>query len=198
MLKRLAPLVYLLVFLTGCATSSPPGDATYGTHVISRNAVVHEGPELVAAVAYLQGKSSVADEFLVLGVEFSGARGGRPLVIDRSAITVRTPDGRRLPLISEHDYRAAFPKLRVTIQRTMAFLPLLHLSHPTQVGCGRWFLATDFGDLTYDQIPVNAMGVCSGPLVFGVHGGVQPGRWRLVIELEESIADIPFEIELDQ
>ncbi|MEJ2189434.1 MAG: hypothetical protein P8Y93_08435 [Acidobacteriota bacterium] len=198
MLKQLAPLAYLLVILTGCATSSAPGDADYGSHVISRNAVVHEGPELVAAVAYLQGNSSVADEYLVLGVEFSGARGGRPLVIDRNDITLRTPDGRRLPLLSENDYRAAFPKLRITIQRTMAFLPLLHLSHPTQVGCGRWFLATEFADLTYDQIPVNSLGVCSGPLVFGVQGGVQPGRWRLVIELEESIADIPFEIELDQ
>jgi hypothetical protein len=198
MLKKLAPLSCLLVFITGCATSSTPGDSDYGTHVLSRNAVVHEGPELVASVAYLQGRSSVAEEYLVLGVEFSGARGGRPLVIDRNQITVRTPDGRRLSLISEQDYRKAFPTLRVTIQRTMAFLPVLHLTHPTQVGCGRWFLATEFGDLTYDQIPVNAMGVCSGPLVFRVHGGVQPGRWRLVIELEESIADIPFVIELNE
>jgi len=39
--------------------------------------------------------------------------------------------------------------------------------------------------------------VCWGPLVFQVPGGVQPGRWRLVIELEESTADIPFELEVD-
>ena len=36
-----------------------------------------------------------------------------------------------------------------------------------------------------------------GPLVFHVSGGIQPGRWRLVIELEESAPDIPFELELD-
>jgi hypothetical protein len=30
-----------------------------------------------------------------------------------------------------------------------------------------------------------------------VPGGVQPGRWRLVIELEESRADIPFIIEIE-
>jgi len=38
---------------------------------------------------------------------------------------------------------------------------------------------------------------CSGPLVFSVPGGVQPGRWRLVIDLEESRVDLPFELELD-
>ncbi len=35
-----------------------------------------------------------------------------------------------------------------------------------------------------------------GPLIFSVPGGVQPGRWRLVIELEESRPDIPFVIEI--
>lgn len=32
-------------------------------------------------------------------------------------------------------------------------------------------------------------------MVFAVPNGVQPGRWRLIIDLEESRADIPFELE---
>ena len=48
-----------------------------------------------------------------------------------------------------------------------------------------------------DEMPISSFQVCAGPLVFRVPGGIQPGRWRLVIELEESKADIPFEIEIE-
>jgi len=46
-------------------------------------------------------------------------------------------------------------------------------------------------------VPVNTFQLCSGPLVFRVSGGIQPGRWRLIIELEESRVDIPFVLESD-
>jgi len=40
--------------------------------------------------------------------------------------------------------------------------------------------------------------LCSGPLVFKVPGGIQPGRWRLIIEQEESRVDVPFELEAEE
>jgi hypothetical protein len=52
--------------------------------------------------------------------------------------------------------------------------------------------------ITFDELPLSSSQICSGPLVFKVPGGVQPGRWRLIIELQESRADIPFTLELDQ
>lgn len=196
-MKRSVFLLGILL-IAGCVSSSGPGTLAPGTREVNRNAVLYQGPELVATVAFLQGKSSVAEEYLVLGVELSGSRGGEPVVVNRDGIWVRTPDGHRLPLLSEEEYHKSYPSLHIAIQRTMAFLPLLYLYHPTQVNCSRWFLVTGFGDIAYDEIPINTIDVCSGPLVFGVPGGVQPGRWRLIIELEESIADIPFVIELDR
>ncbi len=53
------------------------------------------------------------------------------------------------------------------------------------------------GGFAQDEIAINPFEECWGPLVFNVTGGVQPGRWRLVIELEESTADIPFHLEVD-
>jgi len=64
------------------------------------------------------------------------------------------------------------------------------------MSCDRWFLQGPFGGFAYDEVPVSTFQLCSGPLVFKVSGGVQPGRWRLVIELEESRVDIPFELEV--
>jgi len=48
--------------------------------------------------------------------------------------------------------------------------------------------------LASDEVPVNTFQLCSGPLVFRVPGGVQPGRWHLVIELKKNRVDVPFEL----
>jgi hypothetical protein len=194
---KLSTLLIGLVLITGCASTSAPSASNPGTREIHRNAVLHEGPELVAAVAYLQGKHSVAEERLILAVEFTSPRGSGPNDVNRSDISVRTPVGRRLALISQDEYRRNFARIRIPVERTLDFLPLIYRYEPSRLPCERWFLAAPPGNITYDEIPLNSSQTCSGPLVFSVPGGVQPGRWRLIIELEESRADIPFVIELE-
>jgi hypothetical protein len=58
--------------------------------------------------------------------------------------------------------------------------------------CGYWFIVprgvTNFAPI----LEVSPLRVCYGPLVFHVPGGVQPGRWVLEIDLEESDVRIPF------
>jgi len=194
---KLSTLLLGLLLITGCATTSEPNATDPGTHVIHRNAVLHEGPELVAVVAYLQGKNSVAEERLILAVELTSPRGSGPNVVSRGDISIRNPEGRRLALISQDDYRRNFPRIRIPDERTLAFLPLLYRYQPSRLPCDRWFLVSPPENIAFDEIPINSSQTCSGPLVFNVPGGVQPGRWRLVIELEESRADIPFLIEVE-
>jgi hypothetical protein len=195
-MMKLSPLMLGLLLITGCATSSEPSASEPGTREIHRNAVLHEGPELVAAVTYLQGKNSVAEERLILAVELTSPRGSGPNVVSKNDISVRTPDGRRLALISQDEYRRSFARLRIPVERTLEFLPLLYRYLPTRLPCDRWYLVSPPENIAFDEIPINSSQTCSGPLVFSVPGGVQPGRWRLVIELEESRADIPFIIEI--
>jgi hypothetical protein len=196
-MMKLSPLMLGLLLITGCATSSEPSASEPGTREIHRNAVLHEGPELVAAVTYLQGKNSVAEERLILAVELTSPRGSGPNVVSKNDISVRTPDGRRLALISQDEYRRSFARLRIPVERTLEFLPLLYRYLPTRLPCDRWYLVSPPENIAFDEIPINSSQTCSGPLVFSVPGGVQPGRWRLVIELEESRADIPFIIEIE-
>ena len=63
--------------------------------------------------------------------------------------------------------------------------------------CDHWFFRDPFGGFAYDEVSINTFQLCSGPLVFKVVGGIQPGRWRLIIELEESRVDIPFNLEAE-
>ncbi|MBD3873014.1 MAG: hypothetical protein IFK91_08880 [Acidobacteria bacterium] len=194
---KLSTLLTALLLITGCATTSEPTASDPGTRQIHRNAVLHEGPELVAAVTYLQGKNSVAEERLILGVELTSPRGSGPNVVSRSDISIRTPVGRRLALISQDEFRRSFARMRIPVERTLDFLPLLYRYLPTRLPCDRWYLVSPPENIAFDEIPINSSQTCSGPLVFSVPGGVQPGRWRLVVELEESRADIPFIIEIE-
>jgi len=194
---KLSTLLTALLLITGCATTSEPTASDPGTRQIHRNAVLHEGPELVAAVTYLQGKNSVAEERLILGVELTSPRGSGPNVVSRSDISIRTPVGRRLALISQDEFRRSFARMRIPVERTLDFLPLLYRYLPTRLPCDRWYLVSPPENIAFDEIPINSSQTCSGPLVFSVPGGVQPGRWRLVVELEESRADIPIIIEIE-
>ncbi len=63
--------------------------------------------------------------------------------------------------------------------------------------CDRWFLVEPGMKFAHDEVYLSIFGLCLGPVVFRVPGGIQPGRWRLVIELEESTANIPFVLEVD-
>jgi hypothetical protein len=159
--------------------------------------VVHEGPELAVALGFYQASRSLGEEWLVVAVELTASSGGGRTVVNRGDITAITPDGRRLALVSQEEFRENFGAFRIAVDRALRSLPIFGRYDRSEFPCDRWFLADPFGGFAYDEIPVNTFQLCSGPLVFRVSGGIQPGRWRLIIELEESRVDIPFVLESD-
>ncbi|MDH3815435.1 MAG: hypothetical protein OEV48_13170 [Acidobacteriota bacterium] len=196
MTAKTLPLVLLLV--TGCATSSGPGTTEPGTREVSRYAVIHEGPELAVALGFYQATRSVGDEWLIIAVELTASAGGGRVIVNHSDISVISPDGRRLVLVSQEEFRENYGAVRVAVERALRSLPILGRYDRSQMPCDRWFFVGPFGGFAYDEVPVNTFQLCSGPLVFKVPGGIQPGRWRLIIEQEESRVDVPFELEAEE
>ncbi len=183
-------LAFLL--LVGCASGRAPDPDEPGIVDRGRSWVLYRGPELVAAVGYADPLRQVGDGWLILAAELSGV--GSTTSVPREAISVRTPDGRRLELLPPADYRAGFGPRRLRVERALADLPRVLRLDEGQRPCDRWFLAGPFESFAYEVVYVGAFTACSGPLDFEVPGGIQPGRWRLVLELAESRADIPFTI----
>ena len=191
-------LFLALLLCSACATSSGPGTTEPGTREVSRYAVIHEGPELAVALGFYEATRSIGDEWLIIAVELTASAGGGRVIVNHSNISVISPDGRRLALVSQEEFRENYGALRVAAERALRSLPILGRYDHSEMPCDRWFLQGPFGGFAYDEISVNTFQLCSGPLVFKVVGGIQPGRWRLVIELEESRVDIPFELEATQ
>ena len=190
-------LFLALLLCSACATSSGPGTTEPGTREVSRYAVIHEGPELAVALGFYEATRSIGDEWLILAVELTASAGSGRTIVNHSDISVISPDGRRLALVSQEEFRENFAEIRVALERSLRSLPILGRYDRSQMPCDRWFLVGPFGGFAYDEVPVNTFQLCSGPLVFKVTGGIQPGRWRLIIEQEESRVDVPFELEAE-
>lgn len=192
-------LVLAILVIAGCASSTGPYDDQTGTTEVTRFAVLHEGPEIAAIVARSSGERSIGEEWLVLAVELTAMEGAGPVVVKRGDITVRRPDGRRVMAVSQNEFRENYPRLQIPTERALANLPLLdRYKLSRDQPCTQWFFAVPPAVLTFDEIPISSSQICSGPLFFQVPGAIQAGRWRLIIELQESRADIPFMLELDE
>lgn len=189
-------LCFSTVVISTCSTSSDRVDG--GVRETSRYSVVYEGPELQATVRHYQAERDLGGDWLILVAHLRGTHSGGITKISRKDISVRTPDGRRLPLITQTEFRKVYAEIHSGIRRATSTTAPLWTYGRNARPCDRWFLAEPMGGFAQDEIAINTFEVCWGPLVFQVPGGVQPGRWRLVIELVESNADIPFELEVGE
>ena len=159
--------------------------------------VVYRGPELEASVGFRHAAADVGDRWLILVVQLTAPPKSANITVNRGDITIRTPDGRRVRLLTQPEFREVFGEINLRVRRAISNTPPVLALGANQRRCNRWFLAEPRIGVGRDQMPITSFEICSGPLVFRIPGNVQPGRWRLVIELPESTADIPFEIEIE-
>ena len=188
-MKRTIPTLLALAICAACSSAPAPPEEELTQE--RRTVVRYIGNELQALVSFGWADSHLGDEWLVLAVWLSGGRKATTTV-DGNGILLRGPGGARYPLLSQQAFREAYPEV-LTALRAVDF------SYPPGRGfagdrrpCGRWFLAGPWEGFAYDTIDVSPFQFCSGPLVFLVPGGAQPGRWELEIDLQESKVSIPF------
>ena len=113
--------------------------------------------------------------------------------LEEDAIFVVTPDGRRIPLPSQREFNAAYPEIQSLMRRASIASQPLEATRGGKRQCALDFLRLPESDsTTRTAIWINDRELCVGMLAFPVRGGIQPGRWRLIIELEESNLDVPF------
>lgn len=187
----------LLVFCGGfgwaCSSAVPTGDPEIratGDHFF-----LYEGSEIEVALGAGYAAGQVGEEYLLLGASFAGANSGRMTTVDRASISVRTPDRRTIPLLSQAGFLEAFWKLDAAARMAEAYSPTPLVSRPARRPCGDWFFRTPSDGLARDVLTISSVAVCNGILVFHVPGGVHPGGWVFEVELEEGAVEIPFALD---
>jgi hypothetical protein len=172
--------------------------AREGVRPLNRYGVAYEGPEIEAAVRFYQAQRDIGEPWMVLVVHILGTTRSGVVTIDRSAFTLMTPEGKRLPMLSQKEFREVYGRIQTRVRRAVESAPPFRAFRGNIRRCTRWFLAAPGRGFGVDELYVSTFEECSGPLVFAVPNGIQPGRWRLIIDLEESRADIPFELEAQE
>ncbi len=187
-----------VVMIAGCGSSSSDGSKATGpvkpsVTQVGRTQVRTVGADLEGIVSYKFADSSLGDEWLIIDVALTGQR-SESIEVELSDVSVRTPDGRRIPLPTQKEFIDAYPQLQSMLRRAAVASEPLQATRGDKRECVLNFLRIPGTGSTRDAIWVNQRELCIGMLVFPVAGGVQPGRWKLIIELEESSLEIPFDL----
>jgi hypothetical protein len=186
---RTLAAVIVIVGCVGCVSSPPPQQPEVTQR--TKTTVWYRGPEIRAELAYSWANRHLGDRWLVLKLSLAATGNASP-VIERDAVTVQTPDGYTLPLVDQDAFRRIEGELRVALDRIDAWGPPSGRFIAFETPCELWFIAPRGTFADRSSLRIVPTRWCSGPLVFEVPLGVQPGPWQLRIDLEESDVRVPF------
>ncbi len=190
--------VVAAVMIVGCGSSGSDAPKTSSTAKpsvtqVGRTQVRTVGADLTGVVSYKFADSNLGDEWLIIDVALTGER-TESIEVKLSDVSVRTPDGSRIPLPTQKEFIEAYPQLQSMLRRAAVAAEPLEATRGGKRPCDLNFLRIPGTGSTRDAIWINQNQLCVGMLVFPVQGGVQPGRWKLIIELEESSLEMPFDL----
>lgn len=152
----------------------------------------YSSPELRAELEYHWADLHPGDEWLILKLSVAGGLAGGVTPINRKNVMVKAPDGAIIMLPSQAEFRAVRGSMEVTFQQENSWGPSASRFRNSYVRILDWFFSPPGTTFHREFIAPSARQYCSGPLVFPVPGGVQPGEWTLIFDLETTRAEIPF------
>jgi len=188
----------LLAFGCGSVTPAMPNPITEPVvDQPGRNMIRYRDRVIEVVVETGFAANNMAEDWLILNVALSGMTGGATKV-DRRLISVRTPDGRTIPLPSYREFNAAYNELASAARRAALASQPLDFTRGGRRACAINFMPLPGSGVAANKaVNVTKNDLCVGMLYFPVRGGVQPGRWKLILEFEETQAVVPFILETD-
>ena len=199
--KRLMVLGLLGAAAAGCSSTTPamPNPITEpmidqpGRHIVRfRDTVI----EIVVDSKF--AANSLGDEWLILNTAMSGMAGGATMV-DREMMSIRTPDGRTIPMPSYREFNAAYDELATAARRAQMAADPLDFTRAGRRDCRiDFFPIPGSGRSARTALNVTKNQLCVGLLYFPVKGGIQPGNWKLIVDFEETRAVVPFTLEVKE
>ena len=193
--------VAVLGLLTlGCGSTTPAMPNPITEPVVDqpgRDMIRYRDKVIEVVVESRFAANNLAEDWLILNVALSGMTGAATKV-DRRLISVRTPDGRTIPLPSYKEFNAAYGELASAARRAAIASQPLDFTRGGRRACGINFMPLPGSGVAANKaLNVTKNELCVGMLYFPVRGGVQPGRWKLILDFEETQAVVPFVLETD-
>ena len=183
--------------LSGCGTTSESTAQNFTEPAIDqpgRTIMRYRGPEVEVLVDYKFAAQSLGDGWLILNVAVTG-RESRSEEIARRSIKVKMPDGRKVSIPEHKEFTRAYPEYQSAARRAALASSPLDFTKAGRRSCDLAFQPLPGTGIALESVHVNFRRICQGLLYSPIPGGVQPGNWTFIIELEEGEVLFPFVFE---
>jgi hypothetical protein len=163
-----------------------------------RTAYNNEG---YVVLGFRVANASLGEEWMLLEAGLTLRSGVKYETLYRDAFSLKTPDGKTIPLATQKEYGNAgyLPQLtkRAKVQKdSIAYFPV-GVNRP----CAFRFFA-DLGNgpnnVSLDQVDLADNRACVGRLFFKVPGGIKHGQHWLVVKFKGSEVQVPFRVMTDE
>jgi hypothetical protein len=147
-----------------------------------------------AIIGYRLANMSVGEEWLLLEFGTTLRDGVPSYTMKRDALSLDTPDGKKIPMASNEEYRKVDLRAmqnREKVQRdSINYFPP-SASRPCRIG---FFSEIESRTMAYDQVELSPTRGCVGRIFFRVPGGITYGQHWLNVQFEKSLVRVPFRI----
>jgi hypothetical protein len=145
-------------------------------------------------LGYRTPNMSVGDEWMLVEMGTTIREGVPNYTLKREAVSLDTPDGKKLPLASVDEYRSA--NLAALNNRAKVAHDSINYFPPmASQACRIGFFSDLSGPaLPWDQVELSQSRACLGRLYFKVPGGIQYGQHWLNVQFANSLVRVPFRI----
>jgi hypothetical protein len=134
---------------------------------------------------------------MLLDAGFTVREGVKSYDLKREAISLKTPDGKMIPLATQKEYAGALYLPALTKRAQVTRDNLNYFPPEVNKACALLF----FSDLgrqgappAFEQVDLTDNRACLGRLFFKVPGGIQTGQHWLVTKFATSEVHVPFRI----
>jgi hypothetical protein len=147
-------------------------------------------------LGYRIANGSLGEDWMYLQAGVTLRSGVKYQTIKRDAFSIKTPDGKTIPLATQKEYADALGlsalNMRAKVQRdSLNYFP----PGVTRSNAFQFFADLGAGNpLSFDQVDLASDRASLGRLFFKVPGGIQPGQHWLVVKFATSEVQVPFRI----
>jgi hypothetical protein len=148
-----------------------------------------------AVLGYRMVQNEMGNPWALLSVGITLRDGVKDYTLKREHLTMKTPDGKVLPLATQQEYMAD-PSLRPLNQRAKVIKDSINYfpAGPGRPCALKFFADLEGPGLAYDHVDIGDNRDCMGRLYFKVPGGIQPGQYWLQVQFATSMIQVPFRI----
>ena len=143
------------------------------------------------SLGYRMAQEQIGQEWMLLEVGVTLRKPTKDFKLNRTGISIKTPDGKTIPLATQQEYRGGMGAISSLNMRAKVIVDSInYFPADASQSCALRFFS-DAG-LAWDETELSWQRVCLGRLYFKVPGGIQVGQHFLVVKFANSELQVPF------